>query len=285
MKEYAFVLVHFGDKIKYLEYELYLINNLRENTKNDIIYMYSINDTPQKFIEIMKNYCQVIPYDDNNITYNIKDFKSSYTHFNTLRTCNFLFAYQLTKYKKICIIESDMMILKNVDSIFELNTPAVLTFYDRYKIRKNYSIDIDKESTLDICNVKSMVNGGIMLFEPSQNIYELLLKNISLVIKKNCIYPNETLFCLSYDIIYNLPFKYNGMKHHISSIEALFTFDITKYMYIIHFNTEYKHIDIIKDNYLEDVFKKNKILYSFLIEYKKKYYDKYNLIVNKWIQS
>lgn len=88
--EYAFVMVHFGDKPKYLELEIYLSIMLRKNSKNDIIYLYSITDTPKLFINIMKKYCtHVIPYDDNNITYNIKNFTSIYQHFNTLRTCNF----------------------------------------------------------------------------------------------------------------------------------------------------------------------------------------------------
>ena len=43
---YAFSLIHFGDKLKYLELEIYLVIMLRKHTKYDIIYLYSINDTP-----------------------------------------------------------------------------------------------------------------------------------------------------------------------------------------------------------------------------------------------
>ena len=124
----AFVLVHFGDKVKYLELEIYLCINLRKNTKYDIIYLYSINDTPIKFVNIMKKYCNyTIPYDDNNITYNVP-FSSFYSHFNTLRTCNFIFAYQLTQYKKLCLLESDMIITGNIDDIFNLKTPSILVY-------------------------------------------------------------------------------------------------------------------------------------------------------------
>ena len=139
----AFVIIHFGDKIKYLELEIYFVKNLRENTKNDIIYLYSITDTPKIFVDTMSKYCnRVIPYDDNNITYNI-DFSSFYSHFNLLRGCNFIFAYKLIEYRKICIIESDMMIMKNIDDIFELKEPAVLLFQEAEKanILQNYKID------------------------------------------------------------------------------------------------------------------------------------------------
>ena len=49
----AFVINHFGNNIKYLRYEIYFLYMLRNNTKNDIVYLYSINDTPNKYIEII----------------------------------------------------------------------------------------------------------------------------------------------------------------------------------------------------------------------------------------
>ena len=79
---YAFSLIHFGDKPKYLELEIYLVIMLKENTKYDIIYLYSINDTPEYFVETMKKYCnKVISFDDKEITYEINNYKSLYQHF------------------------------------------------------------------------------------------------------------------------------------------------------------------------------------------------------------
>lgn len=51
---YAFCLIHFGNKPKYLELEIYTIIMLKKNTKYDIVYLYSINDTPNNFINIIK---------------------------------------------------------------------------------------------------------------------------------------------------------------------------------------------------------------------------------------
>lgn len=284
VSKYAFVIIHFGDKINYLELEIYLLLNLTKHTKNDIIYLYSINDTPESFIQIISKFCKVISYDDNNITFNIKNFKSSYTIFNTLRTCNFLFAYKLIEYKKICIIESDMLILKNIDSIFELNIPAALSYHDESLIMNNYQVDIDKEVTLNNCNKISKINGGIMIFKPSLKIYELLIKNIKFVIKNNCMYPNETLFLLSYDKIFNLPLKYNATKYQLIIFKKNFKLK-NDYFSIIHFNTQYKHIHIIKDNYLDDLKNKNFLLYKLVLEFKKKYFDKYSSHVNKLLNK
>jgi hypothetical protein len=268
----AFVIIHFGDKQKYLELEIFFLKNLRENTNNDIIYLYSIVDTPKIFVDIIKKYCNhTIPYDDNNITYNV-NFSSYYKHFNLLRVCNFIFAYKLTQYKKICTVESDMMIMKNIDNIFDLNTPSVLIFQEKDKanILENYKLDknINNYENFDI-------NGGIMLFEPSLEKFNISLKKIKIIAEKNYKYPNETLFLLINDYIYNLPYKYNGTKYQLIVIGQRYNIDIKEYMSIIHLNaTEYKYIDIIKDNFLNTLKKKNTILYYFINKYKEIYYDK-----------
>ena len=152
MSEYSFVIIHFGNNIKYLEYELYFLMNLSEYTKYDICYLYSIQDTPIDFVKKIKKLninIKTIPYNDKGVSYNIENtFKSSYTHFNTLRTCNFIYAYLLTQYKKVCILESDMVILKNIDNIFKLKCPSV--FYTMNKIKSNE----DNKNNLIILNQK-----------------------------------------------------------------------------------------------------------------------------------
>lgn len=284
---YAFVLIHFGNKPKYLELEIYSAMMLKNNTKYDIIYLYSINDTPQKFIETMKKFCtKVIPFDDKGITYEIKNFKSIYSHFNTLRTCDFLFAYKLIEYKKVCIIESDIIILKNIDDIFTLKTPAVLTYYNINKILENYKINLNTNKNLNDCSVKSYINGGVMLIKPSISKYNLLLENIKKIILNNCIYPNETLFVISNNVIYNLPYKYNGVQFNLNKYSKLFKIDMKKYLSTVHVNSsEYKHIDIIRDEYLNKFKKSNdnnkKLLYNFILYFKNKYFDVYNKNIKK----
>ena len=207
---YAYVLIHFGNNIKYIEYEIYQLINLRKFTNYDIIYLYSEMDTPKKYLKIFKLLCKdVIPYNDNNITYNI-NFDSYYKEFNTIRTCNFIFANKLTKYKKVCIIESDLLILKSIDDVFSLKTPSIFKFI---KPRKNMKFQqkqlLDHKLQLELCKDVSTLNGGIILIEPSEDILKKSINNISTVIKYKCKYPNETLFLISYDYFYNLPISYN----------------------------------------------------------------------------
>ena len=92
-ERYAFATIHFGSNPVYLELELYFFKMLRQNTSHDILYLYSVNDTPPAFVEAVRPLVtDVIPYDDKHITYDVT-FNSGYSNVNTLRTCNFIFAY------------------------------------------------------------------------------------------------------------------------------------------------------------------------------------------------
>lgn len=273
----AFVIIHFGNNPKYLELEVYFLEMLKLNTKHDIIYMYSITDTPKEYVKIIESiFIKTIPYDDNNITFNIKNFSSTYMSFNTLRTCNFLFAYKLIEYDKICIVESDMVISQNIDSIFDLKSPAIL-YYNKIisQQNKNELIKINKEEIIHDCNDKSNFNGGVLLFKPSIEMYNKFIINIKLVIKNNCKYPNETLFAYTLEYIYNLPIKYNFSHYFLN---------YNKYkldnVYIYHFNsTTYKPLDIIKDNYID---KEKNYKKKLIVEYfKKNIYDKNYKNINK----
>jgi hypothetical protein len=280
MKEspYAFCLIHFDSNPMYLEYELYTILMLKENTKYDIVYLYSINDTPKEFVnKIELINVKTLSYDDKNITYDIQNFKSIYKHFNKLRTCNYLFALQLVNYKKICIIESDMVIMKNIDDIFKLKDPAILYYPEKSKIKENHKIKNikDKEELLNRTVNKSLVNGGVLLFTSSIMYYKKSINNLKIIISKNCINPNESLFLYTMKNIYNLPTKYN-LSHYLLDQYT----DIKDEIVIYHFNsTIYKPLDIIKDNYIYK--DKNKLRKSIVLYFKKHYYDKYHNLVNK----
>lgn len=221
----------------------------------------------------MKKFCNhTIPYDDNNITYNVS-YLSKYLHFNTFRTCNFIFAFKLlTEYKKICILESDILILKNIDDIFELNAPSILIFKkkEEYNILENYRLNKKKVNFEDF-----NINGGVMLIKPSLSKYNQYLKNLKKVIEKGYDYPNEALFLLTNNYIYNMPFKFNGTQYQLDTVGKKYEINLKEYLTTIHFNSnEYKHLDIIRDGYLNKT--QNMILYYFINIFKKKYYDKYS---------
>ena len=248
-KRCAFAIIHFGNNPVYLELELYFFRMLRQYTSYDIIYLYSVNDTPLSFVEAVRPFVtDAISYDDNHITYNVS-FESGYASFNTLRTCNFIFAYTLTQYDTVCIIESDMVIMKPMDSIFNLQTPAILTYYigDR-KLRFNDRVTNNSKDVLAKCRDMGRLNGGVILLNPNARIFETYVSKIRDVIQQTCKYPNETLFEYVNNSYYNLPIQYN-LTHYLAKPNKLEKFGLTTSdIFVYHFNeTKYKHLDIIKN--------------------------------------
>ena len=248
-KRDAFAVVHFGSNPIYLELELYFFKMLRQYTRNDIVYLYSVNDTPPAFVEAVRPLVtEVVSYDDRGITYDVS-FKSGYTNFNTLRTCNFIFAYTLDKYDKVCIIESDMVIMRNIDLVFGLRAPAALTYLvgDR-NLKYNDRVRNNPREVLDKCQEMGRFNGGVMLIYPSRRLFDAYLARLQDVVQRECKYPNETLFEYVNNDYFNLPIQYN-MSHFLAKGYKLADYRLSASdIVVFHFNeTKFKHIDIIKN--------------------------------------
>jgi len=293
--KYAFVIVHFGNNIRYFEFEMYFLRQLKQFTKYDIIYMYSVNDTPTYFAKTMEQFAdKVIEYDDKEITFDI-EFDSFYDNFNTLRVCNILFAYTLTQYKKVCVLESDMIIMRNIDDIFDLKTPSfVLNDIDK-NFANNEKQDYDAKETLANCQEISFINGGVLLLKPSLKTFEKYKKLIPKISKNNCKYPNETLICLVHSKFYALPAIYN-----LSQYKTVFMEDMnlkTEDVAIFHFDgSKYKPLDIIKDgwdakmqsNVKSKIKHKSKkdpnVLQVPISSFKKNTYELYKDEINKFVE-
>ena len=253
----AYVLIHFGSNPVYLELELYFLIMLKKYTTYDIVYMYSSVDTPKEYVRAVRMLggIHTRPFNDRGVTYEIS-YPSAYPSFNTLRTCDFIFAYKLTQYTKICIIESDMVILQNIDDIFTMNSPAIVV-YDRQRpmwANTNYKITGTGtgKNSLNNCREGSGVNGGILIIEPSRAVFEKYISAIPAIVAAECKYPNEALFKYVNDVYYNLPVKYNTSHYHLKRLIGPGTGHTKaplrlKDVAVVHFNeTPYKHLDIIK---------------------------------------
>ena len=249
----AFVIIHFGSNEKYFELELYFCMMLQKYTRNNIIYMYSETDTPSSFVSAISPFVyRTQGFNDEGITYNVS-FESKYSSFNTLRTCDFIFAYKLTEYEKICIVESDLVIMGNIDSIFNLNAPSILCYRCGDKnLNKNFRQSSSKEVVLSTCVDGSGLNGGVMLITPSEELFNEYVSAIPLISKQGCKYPNEALFEYINNTFYNLPVIYNLSHYHTLKLSKYGLNPNGQDILVYHFNeTDFKHIDIIKDGWLK----------------------------------
>ena len=282
MHKNAFVLIHFGNDLKLFEYELYFLKNLKMNTTQDIVYMYSVSDTPDIFVtEVNKIVTKSIGYDDSSTTLNA--VAQSHIQFSTIRTCNFIHAYTLTEYDKICIVESDLIITKNIDSIFSLNTPSVSYFFNsgltkvfNPKMLANNAVFKDPKWILTYCKTDSIINNGVIVDKPSLAMFETYKTNLEVVIHSKCKYPNEILFSYSNPNFYNLPNKYNLLHYNLTP-QRLKNMNLNlKDVCIVHFNeTKHKYLDIIKEDWIENMgnTEHNRNKQMFIMDFKTKVYD------------
>jgi hypothetical protein len=276
---FAFVINHFGDNKNYLRPELYFFFNLRKNTNHDIIYLHSI-DTPQSFVDAIYSLnlnIKCVQYDDSKMTNII--YKSVYNKFNILRTCNFIFAYKLKKYEKVCILEADMIIESNIDDIFNLQTPSILCYgLNNNDILTNKEIIPTEKDVYNVLNgIPSDIdtNGGVILLKPSKSTFKKLKKTLKLIIKKECMFPNEALFLCTIKKYYNLPIMYNMSHFFIKK------YKITEPIKIIHYNnTQYKPLFIIEDKTFDINNINTKIKKNNIMKLKKIYDQHYNFIEN-----
>ncbi len=289
----AFVIIHFGSNPKYLELELYFCIMLQKFTTNNIIYMYSQMDTPASFAEAISPYVyNTIAFNDDGLTYNV-NFESNYSSFNTLRTCDFIFAYTLTDYEKICIIESDLVIMNNIDSIFSLNNPAIVCYRcGESELNQNLQYTTTKEDVLSRCVDSSGLNGGVILIQPSDQLFNEYQNAIPIIAKTGCKYPNEALFEYVNNTFYNLPVKYNLSHYHTLRLKKYGMRSDGRDVLIYHFNeTEFKHIDIIKDNWLKDNASNPDVQKKYVVKrkpiefFEKTIYEPYKNEVNAIIQN
>jgi hypothetical protein len=285
-KRNAYVLVHFGSNLKYFELEVYFCIMLAEFAdKNiDIVYLYSESDTPPAFVHEIKPFVnKTIGFNDEGITFNVPEFESAYTSFNTLRTCDFIFAYNLTEYAKICIVESDLVIMGNIDSVFRLNAPSILTYSGNpIDYNETHPVNTTHEGALRECKTKSTLNGGVMLIEPSKEKFEECVAALPTIVNNKCKYPNEALFEYVNRKLYNLPVEYNLSHYHTLRLGKYGIRDPSE-VRVFHFNeTEFKHLDIVKDTWFRDNITKPETAKKYAVKrIPIEYFDKYYYLPNR----
>jgi hypothetical protein len=183
-----------------------------------------------------------------------------------------------------------MVIMKNLDPIFNLKTPAVLTYYigDR-NLKFHDRVRNDRRDVLDKCRDMGRINGGVMVINPSPRLFAEYKAKIVDVVQRNCKYPNETLFEYVNNDYFNLPVQYN-LSHYHAQPARLQSYQLDPGdIFVYHFNeTDYKHIDIIKnpvdekgDNWLELIDRQPKYVIRKLpiFHYKRNVFDRYRMVI------
>ncbi len=274
--KYAYALFHFGNSIHHIELELYFLLYLKKITTYDILYLYSSNDTTTDTINI------ITPLVTKAISYvDIVDpntqFRQNkkYDNYSAFRTCNYIHAYSLTDYAKICVIEPDIIIMnENFNDIFNLNTPSILSITSTSKINSNHKIS----SSVD-------TNSGIILLSPNINKFKKCAAYLHReFFNTDTTTPRDLLFIKTESTsgFYNLPIKYNFSHSLLKHIHD-YNINLNDIKAVRFDNTRYNHLRIVKDNWknLTELREKTKPVMHF----KTQVFDTYKTIVDSYVSN
>lgn len=183
-------------------------------------------DVPNHQIDILKKYFNVIkvPYiriDDESFAENNTIFRDVFTKFNV---------FTLVQYQKVLLMDLDMLVLKNMDHLFELNAPAArlrmsglktgeLCPPDFIKLVKNERTQFDE--------VRGGVNAGLMLLEPSLEELAAIMQELKKPLPYKVLEPEQDY----------LSYRYRGKWTHIDpkyNYQVLMQILVDEYQYSIH---------------------------------------------------
>ena len=187
-KSNAFVTLVMYDK-KYLSGAITLAYSLRKTkTKHKIVCMLSIDLylSQRNFLQSIFDDIICCPY----LQYQCDELPSKKQNeiYHSWKNISFTKWYCLSidKYDKICFLDADLLILKNIDHLFDLPEPAgcFVQYWatQRNQTQPDYYNDIKygeiiSNNKIELClNQGFVVNGHCILLKPNRNLYNNFLK-------------------------------------------------------------------------------------------------------------
>lgn len=271
-KKYAYVSLLYGDSNYFIGALLLGYSLYKTKTQHDKILLIT-NDVPNNQRKVLSKYFKLkqIDFIKSNPKYIHKDrFKDVFTKMNM---------FTLIEYDKIIMLDTDMLILKNIDHLFKLNAPAASS--SRITIKHNTKIP--KDRIIKNGKIVGRINAGLMVLKPSINTFNFILKDI-LENKQIDIKHEQDYLSLYYanDWTY-IFFIYNyEVGRSLKNIKYKFK---TTDIYNLHFSSRYKPWDFLNDEYYNK-FKNNiKLDKKRIIKHYDIWLDVYNHIFKKFLND
>lgn len=167
-----------------------------------------------------------------------KNSKSGYSQWNN--TLQKLAIFQLTRFKKIVYLDSDMLILNNIDELFNKKHMSAVVAGSLIPGREEWKL----------------LNSGIMVIEPKKNLGNNIAKTIDIVSKNKEYFGDQDLIQEYYNEWYKnkelqLNHKYNVFINDLESYCKKYNYNTKKNndnsISIVHFVGEKKPWMLVKE--------------------------------------
>ena len=274
--KYAYVTLLYGNNI-YITGALVLGYSLIEtNTNYDRVILVTNDVDEESRVLLSKVYNQVIQVDyipahESIFYYTTSRFKEIFTKLEIL---------SLAQYDKILWLDTDIIVMKNIDQLFKLKPPAAVV--------KHYYVAYGKKipSKL-ICQDNKLthgINAGVILLKPDEKELDLIKQDIIKEQKESFKAPEQDYLSVRYcqdwtSITFNFNFQF-GLTGRVEK---------TKYnlsnVYVLHYSSEVKPWNFLDKNHEADekelaFIETHKNYYALWIQYyekTKQYLAKYKL--------
>lgn len=230
--KYAYVTVLYGTNIYITGAIMLGYTLMKTNSQYDRVILVT-NDVDQNYLKILSNfYTRIIPIEYVKVNPNI--FLDQNTRFRDVFTK--LICLNLIEYHKILLMDLDMIVVNNIDHLFQLSTPAACLKRDFVPYGKRIKSD-------KICKNGKLVgsiNAGLVLLKPDKNEWSDIKKDIfsnKKLLKYK--YPEQDYISLRYchqwtSITFNYNFQF-GLTNRVKKYR--YKYDN---IYVIHYSSSFK---------------------------------------------
>lgn len=159
--------------------------------KADLVIMHTadVSEEAREHLALYFDYVVLVDYlDAPIIPYPGKRFKENYAWISLAFTK--LRAFALTPYKKVIMMDCDMMFIKNTDELFKLNTPAgICSILTKQRDASMHGKRIPPK-VVDQSLKSYGIRGCCYLIKPDESMVEKIMATIP----ENALYGNRKLF-------------------------------------------------------------------------------------------
>ena len=158
---YAYINLIYGNNNEVFLNTLICVISLKKTHPKYKVVLCHTDDISKNKLNILKKYYdELILLDYLKIEGIFRErFKNIFTK---------LKIFELIQFNKILFLDTDMYVLKNLDHIFEINTPAGMIINSNLNIKHNEKINKSNFT----------INAGFMLLSPSKDTYNHMIKSL-----------------------------------------------------------------------------------------------------------
>lgn len=172
-QSFAYVTVLYGNTDYFLGALALGESILRNGSKHDRVLLHT-DDVPAEQLQFLSTVWNVLMrvdyvYADPSL---IRDYENS--RFKEVFTK--LQCLSLVQYSKILLLDSDMLLLRNIDELFELTPPAAYTRTQPYEMGE---VVPASEFTTNDGRPNPRINAGLMLLQPDAALWRWILSDIT----------------------------------------------------------------------------------------------------------